>query len=169
MIFNYIILYGDTHGAKVVRLQRNAGVSQTKATRDLYEWRSFLKSIMQSYKNYLVLELQLKSLPREGTERFASSFLQTSFWKHARGLACARGTYSVAPALKKPSARMRSEGYSQSVSPSAVSPSAVSPLLDISFHEPSIAPQTLPRIQRLIKVEIYVGFSLKLLRSGVTA
>ena len=115
MIFNYIILYGDTHGAKVVRLQRNAGVSQTKVTRDLYEWRSFLKSIIQSYNNYLVLELQLKSLPREGTERFASPFLQTSFWKHARRLACARGTYSVAPARKKPSARMRSEGYSQSV------------------------------------------------------
>ena len=79
MIFNYIILYGDTHGAKVVRLQRNAGVSQTKVTRDLYEWRSFLKSIIQSYKNYLVLELQLKSLPREGTERFSSPFLKNIF------------------------------------------------------------------------------------------
>ena len=36
-------------------------------------------------------------------------------------------------------------------------------------HEPSIALQTIPRIQRRIKVEKYVGFSLKLLRSGVMA
>ena len=39
----------------------------------------------------------------------------------------------------------------------------------ISLHEPSIAPQTIPRIQCRIKVEKYVGFSLKLLRSGITA
>ena len=30
---------------------------------------------------------------------------------------------------------------------------------DISLHEPSIAPQTIPRLQRRIKVEKYVGFS----------
>ena len=39
----------------------------------------------------------------------------------------------------------------------------------ISLHGQSIAPQTILRNQRQIKVEKYVGFSLKLLRSGVTA
>ena len=40
-------------------------------------------------------------------------------------------------------------------------------LYDISLHEPSITPQTIPCIQRRIKVEKYVGFSLKLLHSRV--
>ena len=39
----------------------------------------------------------------------------------------------------------------------------------ISLHELSIAPQTIPRIQHRIKVERYMGFSQKLLRSVVTA
>ena len=39
----------------------------------------------------------------------------------------------------------------------------------ISLHEPSPAPQTMPRIQRPRKVEKYVGFSLKQLCPGVTA
>ena len=43
---------------------------------------------------------------------------------------------------------------------------SVSPLLDISLHEPSIAPQAIPRIQCRIKVEKYVGFSLKLAAFG---
>ena len=37
----------------------------------------------------------------------------------------------------------------------------------ISLHEQSIAPQMIPRIQRRIKVDKDVGFSLKLLHSGV--
>ena len=40
---------------------------------------------------------------------------------------------------------------------------------DISLLEPSIAPQTILRIQRSIKVGKYVGFFLKLLRSRVMA
>ena len=40
---------------------------------------------------------------------------------------------------------------------------------DISLLEPSIAPQTILRIQRWIKVGKYVGFFLKLLRSRVMA
>ena len=76
----------------------------------------------------------------------------------------------------EPSALMRSEGYGsclvclsvclsvcQSVSQS------VSSLRYISLLEPSITPQTIPSIQSRIKVETYVGFSLKLLRSGITA
>ena len=39
----------------------------------------------------------------------------------------------------------------------------------ISLHEHLIAPQKIPRIQRLVNVKMYVGFSLKLLRSRVTA
>ena len=39
----------------------------------------------------------------------------------------------------------------------------------ISLHEQSITPQMIPRIQCRIKVERYVGFYLKLLRSRVTA
>ena len=41
--------------------------------------------------------------------------------------------------------------------------------LRISLHEQSIAPQMISHIQRQIKVEKYVGFSMKLLHSGVTA
>ena len=44
---------------------------------------------------------------------------------------------------------------------------SVSPLPYISLHEPSIAPQTKPRIQR--QVETCMRFSMKLLHSRVTA
>ena len=40
-------------------------------------------------------------------------------------------------------------------------------LRDISLHNSPIALQTIPHIQRRIKVEKYAGFSLKLLRSRV--
>ena len=40
---------------------------------------------------------------------------------------------------------------------------------DISLLEPSIAPQTILRIQHSIKVGKYVGFFLKLLRSRIMA
>ena len=71
---------------------------------------------------------------------------------------------------------MRSEGYCsrsvcQSVRPSVRPSVRLSVCLfgDISLLEPSIAPQTILRIQRSIKVGKNVGFFLKLLRSRVMA